>query len=167
MADRTAQAKDRGGLMRNRDTHQALKSEAISRHRTNHIEALFVRSQWGKEDIGFSAHVNPLSFSTWGIQRTDFLNYLGFSLSNCSFIVGDKCYTRSVDEKFDPKAFTEAFDSAYAQLEGAQQGLRNCGFSLRQPEGWGYFLGKTSRSDRNHRSFLSCDGDYIVDTTRN
>jgi hypothetical protein len=134
--------------MRNRDTHQALKSEVISRHSTNSLEALLVRLQWGKDDIGFSAHVNPFSFSTWGIQRTDFLNYLGFLLSNCSFIVGDKCYTRWVDEQFDPKTFVEAFDSAYAQLEGAQQGLKNCGFSLRQP----------SRSYSGNRSSLSGDG---------
>jgi hypothetical protein len=59
-------------MMRNRDPHQALKSEVVSRHSANNIKAILVRLQWGKADIAFSAHVNPSSFSTYGIQQTDF-----------------------------------------------------------------------------------------------
>jgi hypothetical protein len=145
-------------MTRNRDPHQALKSEIVSRHSANHLEVLLVRLQWGKDDIAFSAHANPSSYSTSGIQQTDFLNYLGFSASNCSFIVGSKCYTRWVDESFDPKAFVEAFNRAYTLLVDAHQGLQNCGFALRQPEGWGYFYGTASRSSGNGHSFLSGDG---------
>lgn len=144
--------------MTNRDPHQALKSEIVSRHNGNYFEVLLVRLQWGKDDIAFSAHVNQSTYSTSGIQRTDFLNYLGFSASSCSFIAGGKCYTRWVDEAFDPKAFGDAFNKAYALLVDAQQGLLNCGFVLRQPEGWGYFYGKASRSSGNGHPFLSGDG---------
>jgi TIR domain len=142
----------------NRDTHRALKSDVVSNHRTDHLETLLVRLQWGKDGVGFSAHVNPLSFTSYGIQRTDFLDYLGFSQQNCSFIVGNKCYTRWVDEKFDPKTFAEAFDSAYVQLAEAQRGLQNCGISLRQTQGWNYFLGTPSRSYSDNRSSLSGEG---------
>jgi hypothetical protein len=144
--------------MRNRDPHQALKSEVVSRNNANYLEILLVRLQWAKDEIGFSAHVNPSSYGTSGIQHTDFLNYLGFSPSNCSFTSGRKCYTRWVDEDFDPKAFGDAFNNAYALLVGAQQGLQNCGFALRQPEGWGYFYGKPSRSSRAGEFSLPGDG---------
>jgi len=145
-------------MMTNRDPHQALKSEIVSRHSGNYLEAILVRLQWGKDDIAFSAHVNSSSYSTSGIQQTDFLTYLGFSASDCSFSTGRKCFTRWVDESYDPKAFVDAFNSAYALLVHAEEGLQKCGFALQRPEGWGYFYGKASRSSGNSHSGLSGDG---------
>jgi hypothetical protein len=97
-------------------------------------------------------------FSTYGIQQTDFLNYLGFAASDCSFMGARKCYVHWVDEAFDPKAFVDAFTKAYALLVDAQHGLENCGFALRQPEGWGYFNGRAARSAGSGHSLLSGDG---------
>ena len=145
-------------MTKNRDPHQALKSEIVSRHNAGNLEVLFARLQWGKDDIAFSAHVHPSSYSSSGIQLTDFLNYLGFSASNCSFMSGGKCYTRWVEEDFDPKAFAEACNKAYGLLEDAQKSLQNCGFALQQPEGWGYFFGEAPRSSGNVHSSLSGDG---------
>jgi hypothetical protein len=145
-------------MTRNRDPHQALKNEIVSRHSADHLEVLLARLQWGRDDIAYSAHANPSSFGSSGIQKTDFLNYLGFSASGCSFIGGGKCYTRWVDEAFDPKAFVQAFNNAYAFLVDAQQSLQNCGFALRQPEGWGYFYGNSARSSGGRDFSLSGDG---------
>jgi hypothetical protein len=97
--------------MVNRDPHQALKTEIVARHTANHLEALLVRLQWGKDDVAFSAHINPSSYTMHGMQQTDFLNYLGFSVSGCPFIAGSKCYVRWVEDSFDPKAFVESFQS--------------------------------------------------------
>jgi hypothetical protein len=93
-----------------------------------------------------------------GIQQTDLLHYIGFEAGNCSFSPGGTCYSRSVDESFDPKAFSEAFARAYALLVDAEHGLENCGFALQQPEGWGYFFGKPARSDRAGQFSLAGDG---------
>jgi hypothetical protein len=43
-------------------------------------------------------------------------------------------------------------------LVEAHRFLENCGFALRQPEGWGFFFGKSSRSVRSGSSALSGDG---------
>jgi hypothetical protein len=93
----------------NRDPHQALKSEIVSRHNAGYLEVILARLQWAKDDIRFSAHANPSSFSMSGIQQTDLLNYLGFSPSDCSFTAGRRCYVRWVEESFDPKVFADAF----------------------------------------------------------
>jgi hypothetical protein len=44
-----------------RDPHQALKHEQIAKGRatTAGVDFFLVRSQWGKEDFGFSLHAAP------------------------------------------------------------------------------------------------------------
>jgi hypothetical protein len=61
-----------------RDPHSALKQELITRVSRDNFEAVLARLQWGKEGVGYSLHTNPSSFSTAGLQKTDFLAYLGF-----------------------------------------------------------------------------------------
>ncbi len=137
---------------------QTLKSTIVSRHDAGYLDVILARQQWGKDDIAFSAHVNPSSYTMSGIQRTDLLHYIGFSASKCSFIASGQCYARWVDESFDPYRFANAFNIAYAFLSDAEGGLQNCGFALSRPEGWGYFFGRTARSSGASHSFLSGDG---------
>jgi hypothetical protein len=63
-----------------RDPHQALKHEQLSKGRATiaGVDFFLVRSQWGKEDFGFSLHAAPNQFSTSEVQTTDFLASLGF-----------------------------------------------------------------------------------------
>src|SRR6266566_1108055 len=73
-------------IMNGRDPHSALKSEIVKKINAGHLEVVLARLQWGKDDTGYSLHVNPTSFSTAGLQTTDFLAYLGFQRSDrCSF----------------------------------------------------------------------------------
>ncbi|MFN7088288.1 MAG: TIR domain-containing protein [Candidatus Paceibacteria bacterium] len=136
--------------MNGRDPHQALKSEILGQARSSNVNFVLAKLQWGKDDIGYSLHVSPHSFSTYGIQATDFLNFLGFQRSGCSFIDSRQCYVRWVDKDFDVNAFAGFFDTAYRNLTDAQKDLEKCGFFFDQPEGWGYFFCKSSGGRRRN-----------------
>ena len=144
--------------MNGRDPHQALKSEVLGQVRSGTTNLVLAKLQWGKDDIGFSLHVSPNSYSlSGGYQITDFLSHLGFQRSGCSFIDSRQCYVRWVDTDFDINAFAGFFDKAYNNLTDAQKDLEKCGFFFDKPEGLGYFLGGQSRS--RQRDFqMSGDG---------
>ena len=141
----------------NRDPHQALKSEIIAQARSSQVELVLARLQWSKNEIGYSLHVNPFSYSSYGLQVTDFLSYLGFHRSQCAFMAGRQCFVRWVDEGFDLEHFKSRFDAAYASLTDGARDLESCGFFLEQPEGWGYFHGKPSGT-RARDASMSGDG---------
>lgn len=144
--------------MNDRDPHQALKSEVLGQVRSGTTNLVLAKLQWGKDDIGYSLHVSPNTFSlSGGYQITDFLSHLGFERSGCAFIDSRQCYVRWVDENFDLNTFAGLFDQAYRNLTDAQKDLERCGFFFDQPEGIGYFTGGHSRSRR--RDFqMSGDG---------
>lgn len=137
-----------------RDQHQALKSEILVQVRSNSANFVLVKLHWSKEDIGYNLHVSPNTFSTYGIQVTDFLSFLGFERSKCSFVDSRQCYVRWIDKDFDVNAFAVLFETAYRDLINAQEDLEKCGFILDQPEGWSYFLGKESNGRRRKLQML-------------
>jgi hypothetical protein len=141
---------DAAATMNGRDPHTALKSEVVRRANVGHLEVALARLQWGKDEIGYSLHVNPSSFTSAGLQTTDFLGYLGFQRSDrCSFTGFQRCYCTWVSEGFSVEEFAAAFNGGYTHLGKAQSALEACGFSLPQPEGWGFFYGQ--QRDRAHR----------------
>lgn len=126
-----------------RDLHKSLKSEVLAKATASGAELALVKLAWGKEDVAFSLHVAPNTWSTSGIQIPDLLSYLGFSRQPCLFLRSE-CYVKEVQEGLDLNNFGRALGDAYQQLSQAQRHLENCGFALDQPEGWGYFFGKQS-----------------------
>src|SRR5262249_15760438 len=95
--------------MNGRDPHSALKPDVINRVNQGHLEVVLARLQWSKNDIGYSLHVNPTSFSSAGLQQTDFLSYLGFQRSDrCSFTGFQRCYCAWVNEGFNVEQFASA-----------------------------------------------------------
>ena len=68
--------------MNGRDPHQALKSEVIGQTQADEVNVVLTKLWWGKDDICYSLHVSPNSFSSYGIQITDFLSFLGFQRSD-------------------------------------------------------------------------------------
>jgi TIR domain len=142
-----------------RDLHSALKSEVVSKLNAGHLEVVLAKLQWGKDDIGYGLHVNPTSFSTAGLQTSDFLGYLGFQRSDrCSFTSFQRCYCIWVDEGFTVEDFATAFNGGFGHLDQAQRALEACGFMLPQPEGWGYYYGKPSGRSRRGPEQASGDG---------
>ena len=145
--------------MNSRDPHSALKTEIISKAEKESVEAVLVRLSWGKHDSGYSLHVSPNSFSSAGLQTTDFLAYLGFQRYNsCPFTSSRQCYVNWVPEKFDLENFLTAFNRAFTHLEKAENKLKACGFLLDQPEGWGFFHRKPSGRSYRKPPILSGDG---------
>jgi TIR domain len=150
-----------------RDPHSAPKSEVTAKANRSNIEAVVARLQWRKDDVGYSLHVNPSSFTSAGIQKTDFLAYLGFQRSDrCSFTSFQRCYVKWVSEGFDPDRFLTAFESGFANLERACLGLEACGFSLPQSEGWAFYYGKSGGHSQRGPTALSCDGHTARQTRR-
>jgi hypothetical protein len=133
----------------NQDLHSALKTEPVAQGAGGGVEFQVVRLQNSKSDVKLSLHANPNSWSSAGIQTTDFLSYLGFDRSSCAFIVGGQCYSRLVADDFDLGKFTDAFANSFAALGEAERHLEACAFLLDQPEGWGYFYGKPSGTRRH------------------
>lgn len=145
--------------MHGRDMHTALKTAVIRKAQQSNMQAVLAQLQWGKEDKAYSLHVAPNSFTTSGLQTTDYLAYLGFTPSNrCTFTASQRCYCRWSTEDFDPEAFARAFDESFARMQVAQASLDACGFVLPQSEGWGYFFGRSSGSPARSRSYFSGDG---------
>ena len=144
-----------------RDLHKSLKSEVLAKGASSGAELTLVKLAWGKEDVAFSLHVAPNTWSTHGIQIPDFLSYLGFSRQPCLFLRSE-CYVKEVKSDLDLNAFGRALGEAYQQMSQAQRHLENCGFALDQPEGWGYFFGKQS-GGRSRRGYYG-DGHTSVIT---
>ena len=144
--------------MQGRDLHTALKSTVIRQGRVGTMEAALVQLQWGKDEKGYGLHVAPNSFSASGLQSTDLLAYLGFQrFDRCSFTAPKRCFARWASEDFDVDAFGRAFNECFGNLQTAQRSLNSCGFQLPQPEGWGYFFGR-SRSPTSRQTGMDGDG---------
>ena len=87
--------------MRSRDPHQSLKSEVMVKNRSGTTDFVLVKLQWGKDDISYSLHVSPNTFSmSGGYQLTDFLSHLGFQRSSCSYIDSRQCYVIGAPKRF-------------------------------------------------------------------
>ena len=72
--------------MSDRDHHRALKTEVVGRLNAGRAQMVLAALQAGKSDKWFTLHVNPTSFSTAGLQPTDWLAYLGFRRNDqCNF----------------------------------------------------------------------------------
>jgi len=142
-----------------RDPHTAVKSEAVSKISRDAIEAAIARLQWTKDDVRYSLHVNPTGFTSAGIQKVDFLSFLGFErCDRCTFTNFQRCFVKWVPEDFHLDRFLKAFEVAFAHLEKADSALEACGVFLPQPEGWGFYNGRPSlRRDRRPR-MLHGDG---------
>jgi hypothetical protein len=142
-----------------RDHHQALKSEVIEKVNAGHIEIVLAKLQSGKDDKAFTLHVNPTSYSTAGLQTTDWLGYLGFQRNDrCPFTSFQRCYSKEVHDGFDSKAFATAFNAGFGHVQAAEKRLGACGFVLPQSEGWSFFTGHSGRG-REYRGPASISGD--------
>lgn len=139
-------------MNRVRDLHSSLKSEILAKANISNVELILVRLAWAKDDVAFSLHVAPRSFSTSGIQLPDLLNYIGFSRQPCQFFHSE-CFVKQVNADFDIGLFGEAIGNAYRELVTAESRLESCGFRLIQPEGWGFFFGKQQRDRRRDEYF--------------
>ncbi len=140
--------------MNQRDPHKSVKNEILGQAHSRNAQLLLAKLQWAKDDVGFSLHVAPSSFTSAGIQLTDFLSQLGFQRSACSFGGFRECYVRWVNEGFEVTDFGNHLDQAFSSLIEAQEELEKCGFFFDQPEGWGYFSGKQSSGRRLDISML-------------
>lgn len=128
-----------------RDLHRALKSEVVARANSGNpgMELAVARMQYGKGDEAVGLHVRPNSYTSAGLQATDFLALLGFERSVCGLFRGE-CYAAQVRPEFDVQSFSETVGEAFRAVERADQRLSTCGFLLPRTEGWGYFYGKPS-----------------------
>lgn len=143
---------------RGRDKHSALKTVQVGLAASKGITFIVVKLQWGKDDFGFSLHASPSSFSAYGIQTTDFLSYLGFERGPCAFSPGGECFSIWVPEDFDVNKFAEAFSASFNEIKKAEKAVENCRYFLQQPEGWGYFSGKSGQNV-THGYSMSQGGD--------
>src|SRR5262245_10610144 len=107
--------------MNRRDLHSAPKSDIVTRAHRGALQAMLARLQWSKNEVAYSLHVNPSSWTTAGIQRTDFLAYLGFQRSETCPFTGIGCFVKSVTEEFDADAFLTAFETGFTHLERAER----------------------------------------------
>jgi hypothetical protein len=127
------------------DYHTALLTEEVSKASASGVNFVVAKLQWGKDEVGYSLHAEPTSYSTYGMQTTDFLAYLGLQREKCSFVTHKECYTTWVDFDFHVSEFSQKFGEAFSLFEKAARLLENCGYILEQPEGWGYFYNKNSQ----------------------
>src|SRR5207247_1403714 len=127
--------------MRGGDLHSALKTVVVAEVSEGGISYKHVRLQHGRDDFTDSLHARPNSYSTAGIQATDFLHFLGFSRSPCAFHIGE-CYSRVLPPRHDVPAIAKAIGSSLEKFKLGAHALENCGILIDQPEGWGFFYGK-------------------------
>lgn len=136
--------------MKRSDLHSALKTVVLASVSAGGIDYKHVRLQHGKDDFVDTLHARPTSFSTAGIQATDFLRFLGFSRSPCAFHSGE-CYCRLLEPNHDVSGLAQAISSAFDKFKRGAGELEKCGLFIDQPEGWDFFFGKPS----NGRTFGS------------
>lgn len=141
-----------------RNLHSALKTEIVDQTMQNHLRIAKVKMQWGKEDIAFSLHVEPNQYTSYGMQTTDYLAYLGFTRNQCAFSQKGEAYCRWTTEEFDINMFSGKFFDSFKHLEESQKHFEACGYLLPQPEGWGYFNGRPSGRSYNSSQHYTGNG---------
>jgi hypothetical protein len=110
--------------MSGREHHRALKTEVVDRLNAGRAQMVLGALQSGKRDKWFTLHVNPTSFSTAGLQPTDWLAYLGFRRNDqCNFTESQRCYSREVPQEFDLQQFATAFNAGFGYLEKRKMGF--------------------------------------------
>jgi len=100
--------------MAQRDLHSALKTEIVQVAADGGIDYKIARLQSSKDDIAYSLHAYPATFSFSGIQRDGLLSHLGFKIGNCAFFPQGKCLARAVSAEFPLVDFAKAFSSMLA-----------------------------------------------------
>ena len=140
-----------------KDLHSALKSEQVSGIRVQGLQLVLRRLQGAKDDVAFSLHISPNTFSTSGLQLTDVLAYVGFQRQRCPFMEAQDGYCDWVDGGIELSDFADGVLRMHESLSNAERHFDACGLRLPQPEGFGYFLGKQS-SLRPARAVASGDG---------
>jgi TIR domain len=139
------------------DHHTALRSDVVERVNAGRVAVALVKLQSGKDDVAFTLHVNPTSFTTAGIQTREWLQSLGFSEnSGCKFTGGLQCISREVPESFDLDNFATAFNDGFTRLEKANGDFEACGF-------WLPFRRQLSARASAYRQPLAGDGHMVVD----
>jgi hypothetical protein len=144
--------------MASRDHHTALRSDVVERVNAGRVAVALVKLQSGKDDVAFTLHVNPTSFTTAGIQTREWLQLLGFAEnSGCKFTGGLQCFSKEVPEGYDLQNFATAFNDGFTRLEQANSDFEACGF-------WLPFRRQLSDRARAYRQPLSGDGHMVVDS---
>jgi len=116
-----------------------------------------VRLQTGKDTFVDSLHVCPNSWTTSGFQSTDLLSLAGFKRGNCAFFQSE-CFVKEIPESFDVPGFAQASVSALDHLQQGETHLKNCGLSVPQPEGWGFYRGESGIDRRTLRASIPGNG---------
>jgi hypothetical protein len=129
------------------DLHSGLKTTILADVTHGSTRFLLVRLQSGKDRFVDTVHARPQSYSTYGLQSTDFLRILGFRRAACAFHQGE-CYCRVVDTGSDLGKYGQALAEALDLMQRAGTHLERCGLFLPQLEGWGYFYGRPSQEGR-------------------
>ena len=94
--------------MATRALHAALKTEVVGTTTGGGVQFAVARLQNSKDDIKLSLHAAPNTWSSAGIQTTDYLKYLGFERGSCAFVRGE-CYSVGIPLDFDLTKFVVAF----------------------------------------------------------
>ena len=137
------------------DLHSALKTTVVGSHNSDGIHYILARLQNGKDDFIDTLHARPNTFSSAGIQRTDFFSLIGFTRSGCAFHQAE-CFCRQVSQDLDLSGLGNAIGKSFVSFQKADSHLENCGLFVQQPEGLGYFYGRPT-TRRTLPSF-SCRG---------
>jgi hypothetical protein len=141
-----------------KDHHIALRSEILGKINTGGIEIVLAKLQWSKDDIAFTLHVTPNTFTSAGLQTTDWLRFLGFKENaQCQFSSLGRCYSEQVPEGYDLQRFAAAFTEGFGYLQKAEAGLQACGVWL--PE-----IRQLSARGRAFRQELGGDGHTAMST---
>lgn len=144
-------------IKKGRDLHSALKSDEVKTVTVDGLKLVLQKLQWSKDDVAFSLHASPSTFTTSGLQITDALAYLGLQRQHCPFQVTQQGYCDWVDETVDLIQFGETVTRVHQSLSQAERHFNACGLRLPQPEGFGFFFGRESSRYRA-RARASGDG---------
>jgi len=111
---------------------------------------LVAKLQYSKDDISYSLHAEPTSFSLSGLQRVDLLATLGFSEEVCPFVASKKCLANWIPADFPLSEFAKSFPDAFSELESAETHLTRFGLLIpgRSPTGRSHGDGHTSPSSK-------------------
>lgn len=139
------------------DLHSALKTTILQEIQNEGLHFKLVCLQHGKNDFADTLHVRPSSYSTYGLQSTDFLSFLGFKRSQCAFHNGE-CYVREVSPSLELTNFAKSSGIALKYIQDSARHLENCGIFIPQPEGYGFFFGKPSEGRHIAGDYVSGGG---------
>ena len=111
------------------DLHEALSNTVIGQASADGDQVVLVEHQDGRDVFRYSLHLTSNTFHFGGLNRAEFITWLGFeSYDKCRFLGGyTTCFSIAATKTFDIDGFAQIIWTAFGDAAKAVRIFQDCG----------------------------------------